>query len=64
VKELLELGTIQHSQRPFSFLILLVRKSDESYRICVNYQALRKETIKDKFHILVVKELLDELYSS
>jgi hypothetical protein len=61
VQDMLSQGIIQHSNSPFASPIVLVRKKDGSWRLCVDYRKLNKGTIKDIFLIPLIEDLMDEL---
>eukprot|EP00253_Pinus_taeda_P017410 PITA_17410 len=61
IKELLEGAVIRPRISPYSSPVVMVLKKDGEWCMCPNFRALNKVTVKDKFPIPVVDELLDEL---
>jgi hypothetical protein len=61
IKEMLQKSKIRPSTSPYSSPIIMVRKKDKSWRLCVDFRGLNDMTVKNKFPIPMIEELLDEL---
>ncbi|MCO5570476.1 hypothetical protein L7F22_024198 [Adiantum nelumboides] len=61
VNELVEKGMVRPSSSPFCSPVILVHKKDGTYHMCVDYRALNKITIKNRFPVPRIEDLFDKL---
>ena len=61
VHELLNQGVIQPSTSPCGSSIVLVPQKDGTWRMCVDYQAQKKITVKNQYPLPRIDDLLDQL---
>jgi hypothetical protein len=64
IKELLAMGHIRPSKSPFASSVVLVKKKDGTLRMCIDYRVLNKRTIKNRYPIPRIDELIDELHGA
>jgi hypothetical protein len=61
IQELLQKGHIIPISSPCGSSILLVQKKDEIWRLYIDYRALNKITVRNRYPILRIDDLLDQL---
>lgn len=61
IQKLLEQGFIQPSTSPYGAPVLFVKKKTGELRMCIDYRALNKITIKNRYPLPRIDELLDRL---
>src|SRR5204863_4813337 len=61
IDENLRKGFIRPSTSPFGSPVLFVKKPDGSLRLCIDYRALNRITIKNRYLLPLISELLDRL---
>ncbi|KZT75916.1 hypothetical protein F511_47059 [Dorcoceras hygrometricum] len=59
--ELLDTRKIRPSKAPYSAPVLFQKKHDGSLRMCVDYRALNKVTIKNRYPVPLIADLFDRL---
>jgi len=61
IQELLQKVHICPSSSPCGSLIVLVQKKDGTWRLCVDYRALNKIIVRNRYPIPRIDDLLDQL---
>ncbi|KAF8068549.1 hypothetical protein N665_1143s0001 [Sinapis alba] len=61
LEELVDKGFIRPSVSPWGAPVLFVKKKDGSFRLCIDYRGLNRVTVKNKYPLPRIDELLDQL---
>lgn len=61
ISDLLAQNIIRESDSPFASPVLLVKKKDGADRMCIDYRALNKILVKDRYPLPLIEDQIDRL---
>ena len=61
LQELLDKGFIRPNVSPWGAHVLFVKKNNGTLRMCFDYQQINKVTVKNKYPLLRIEDLFDQL---
>ncbi|GKF63495.1 hypothetical protein Tco_0186943 [Tanacetum coccineum] len=64
LQELSDKGFIRPSSSPWRAPVLFVNKKDGLFRMCIDYRVLNKLTVKNRYPLLRIDDLFDQLQGS
>ncbi|GJU03217.1 hypothetical protein Tco_1113555 [Tanacetum coccineum] len=64
LQELTDKGFIRPSSSPWGAPVLFVKKKDGSFRMCIDYRELNKLFVKNRYPLLRIDDLFDQLQGS
>nr|GEX75813.1 putative reverse transcriptase domain-containing protein [Tanacetum cinerariifolium] len=64
LQELSDKGFIRPSSSPWGAPVLFFKKKDGSFRMCIDYRELNKLTVKNRYPLLRIDNLFDQLQGS
>jgi hypothetical protein len=62
--QLIKDGKVSESSSPYGAPVLFTKKKDGSLRMCIDYRALNSQTIKNRYALPRIDDLLDQLYGA
>nr|GFA14765.1 putative reverse transcriptase domain-containing protein [Tanacetum cinerariifolium] len=64
LQELSDKGFIRPSSSPLGASVLFVKKKDGSFQMCIDYRELNKLTVKNRYPLMRIDDLFDQLQGS
>ena len=61
IQELLDKGFIKPSTSPLGAPVLFEKKKEKTFRLCINYRQLNRVTIKNRYSLLRIDDLFNQL---